>query len=156
MSSGLELLPKTLQLGAEERKQYIQFLSSRESYFRGTQNSDMWREHLRAVHEGRSAQEGQRRGGPVYWMRRKDFPREAGLSSWRRSKVRTLPRPGEERAPQAQGDPEQTASAGSGLCSMWAGANFRRPCTQISHGDSVALCFPLSEEGLDESWASER
>ena len=35
----------------------------------------------------------------MYWMRRKDFPREIGLSSWRRSKVRTLPRPGEEREP---------------------------------------------------------
>lgn len=35
----------------------------------------------------------------MYWTRRKDFPRDAGLSSWRRSRVRTLPRPGEEREP---------------------------------------------------------
>ena len=32
-------------------------------------------------------------------MRRKDFLREAGLSSWGRSGVRTLPSPGEEREP---------------------------------------------------------
>lgn len=89
------------------------------------------------------------------WIRRKDFLREAGLSSWGRSRVRTLPSPGEEREPFRLRGILNKRPVQALACAA-CGQELILEDLALTSVMEIVWHPALSEEGLDESWASEK